>query len=391
MTPMKRPSCRRSGGVNVARPAIVFHHTCRAWAGRDGCAKARVFDRLAVSPRLKGPVLRPVRRASGLLALLPALVACLVLAAARPAAQTDLDQVMRKVLASRDENWKKLQQYVLDESERIEVHGPAQIPIWGERREFSWFIRDGFFVRSPVSVNGVTISEAERRKAEDDYLRQAKAHDQVRGTGPGRAASPVTVAPVPTPTTPTPTPGDVPGLLAQRRAPGFIEAAYFLRFRFEEGSYAFVGHETLDGNDVLRIEYYPTHLFSHSTNKQARARGAGTETRDEDLDAAIERMMNKVSLVTLWVEPKTYQIVKYTFDNVNMDFLPAAWLLRVTDARASMTMSQAFKAVWLPKNVDMLFGAMLAMGSYDVRYHLDFHDYKEAKTSGRIIGGGGRP
>jgi hypothetical protein len=328
---------------------------------------------------------RPLRSSAGLFALVVALGGALALAAPHPSAQTDLDEVMRKVLAGRDENWKKLQQYVLDESERLEVHGPAQVPVWGERRDYSWFIREGFFVRSPVAVNGVTISEAERRKAEDDYLRQAKRHDQARGSGPGRAASPVTVVPVPSPTQ---TPPDVPGLLAQRRAPGFIEAAYFLRFRFEEGSYAFVGHETLDGHDVLRIEYYPTQLFSHSTTKQARARGAGTETRDEDLDAAIERMMNKVSLVTLWVEPKTYQIVKYTFDNVNMDFLPAAWLVRVTDAKASMTMSQAFPTVWLPKNVDMLFGAMLAMGSYDVRYHLDFHDYKEAKTSGRIIGGG---
>ncbi len=82
---------------------------------------------------------------------------------------------MRQVLASRDENWKKLQQYILEESERIDVHGPSQMPIGGERREHTWFIRDGFFVRSPVSVNGVTISEAERRTAEDDYLRHAKA------------------------------------------------------------------------------------------------------------------------------------------------------------------------------------------------------------------------
>ena len=39
--------------------------------------------------------------------------------------------------------------------------------------------------------------------------------------------------------------------------------------------------------------------------------------------------MNKVSLVTLWVEPKAHQIVKYTFDNVSFDFLPGAWLVRV--------------------------------------------------------------
>src|SRR5579863_1718926 len=335
-------------------------------------------------------------------------LACAALRAAPPPPQADLDDFMRQVLASRDENWKKLQQYILEESERIDVRGPSAAPIWGERREYSWFIRDGFFVRSPISVNGVTISEAERRTAEDDYLRHAKARDRARAGGPDRAAAaapspaapPPTVPPSPPPsaappqtaappsppltTTPPVPPTDVSGLLAERRPPAFIEAAYFLRFRFDEGTYAFVGRESIDGEDVLRIEYYPAHLFSHDTTKQARSRQNGTETRDEDLDAAVERMLNKVSLVTLWVEPKTHQIVKYTFDNVNFDFLPAAWLVRVTDGRASMTMSQAFKNVWLPKNVDMVFGAMIAVGSFDARYHLDFHDYKEATTTGRI-------
>ena len=80
------------------------------------------------------------------------------------------------------------------------------------------------------------------------------------------------------------------------------------------------------------------------------------------LEAAMERMMNKVSLVTIWVEPKSHQIVKYTFDNVNFDFLPAAWLVRIDDLKASMTMSQPFKDVWLPKDVDMFFSAMIAIG-----------------------------
>ena len=45
-------------------------------------------------------------------------------------------------------------------------------------------------------------------------------------------------------------------------------------------------------------------------------------------DAAMQRLMNKVSLVTLWVEPKAHQIVKYTFANLPFDFLPGAWLMR---------------------------------------------------------------
>jgi hypothetical protein len=65
-----------------------------------------------------------------------------------------------------------------------------------------------------------------------------------------------------------------------------------------------------------------------------------------------------------------------------------------------MTMGQPFKHsqrlpaasdVWLPNDVEIFFGAMLAIGSFDVRYRLDYHDYREATTSARIKRVGGRP
>src|SRR5471032_601979 len=98
-------------------------------------------------------------------------------------AQTDLDAFMRQVVARRDDNWKKLQQYVLDEREQLELRGPTRAPIWGERRDYTWYIRDGFFVRSPLKFNGATIGEAERKKYEADYLEQAKARDRRSGRG----------------------------------------------------------------------------------------------------------------------------------------------------------------------------------------------------------------
>jgi hypothetical protein len=157
---------------------------------------------------------------------------------------------------------------------------------------------------------------------------------------------------------------------------------------------------------MLKVEYYPARLFSHEQDKLrqrqqqppqqsqkppdppsgAKAKPIKSD-RDQQASAQIEKMMNKVSLITLWIEPKAYQIVKYTFDNVNMDFLPAAWLMRMDDLKASMTMSQPFKDVWLPQNVDMYFSAMFAVGLVDVHYKLDYHDYREASTSSRIKGG----
>ena len=89
-------------------------------------------------------------------ALVLSLAAGLLAVPARVSTQTDLDAFMKQVVAKRDDNWKKLQQYILDEREAMEMRGPDRTPMWGEHREYTWFIREGFFVRSPLKFNGVT-------------------------------------------------------------------------------------------------------------------------------------------------------------------------------------------------------------------------------------------
>src|SRR3990167_9646069 len=111
---------------------------------------------------------------------MPALAIALLLcalagSAAGPSAgpvQSDLDRFMEQVLARRDDNWTKLQQYVLEEREAFDLTGPGGFPLYGLRKEYAWFIKQGVFVRSPVKANGVTISEADRRKAEAEWLRR---------------------------------------------------------------------------------------------------------------------------------------------------------------------------------------------------------------------------
>ncbi len=308
--------------------------------------------------------------------LLPALLAAACLGAA-PLAQTDLDAFMGEVLAHRDQNWKKLQQYVLDEREQIEVRGPGRVPIWGERRDYTWYIRDGFFVRSPVKFNGVEISEPERHAFEASYLKQQQARDKRSRARAAEAAGADAAKDQPLGAI-----SDVDGLIRQTREPQFISSAYFLRFKFEQGKYALVGRETLDGREVLRIEYYPTRMFGGSD----RRRREGHQTNDDDRarDAQFQRLMNKVSLVTLWVEPKAHQIVKYTFDNVGFDFFPAQWLVKIDDLKASMTMTQPFPDVWLPNGLELAMTGTLAIGQFDMRYSLDYHDYRQPDVTSKV-------
>ena len=325
-------------------------------------------------PVERGTIQTSLLRLSAVLLFLCAAVAVLS-PAATLRAETDLDAFMRQVLARRDDNWKKLQQYVLDEREQIELRGPNLQPIWGDRREYTWYIRDGFFVRSPVKFNGVEIGDAERRKYEAEFLRRAEERErrgQFQPAAPAQAPAPGASS--------TDTPGDVDGLLKQVREPQFVSSAYFLRFRFEEGTYALVGRETLDGIDVMRVEYYPSNLFS---DRQRRRMARDHNPRDPR-DAEIQRMMNKVALVTLWVEPTAHQIVKYTFDNVDFDFLPVQWFVRIGTVRATMTMTRPFPDVWLPRDLEFLVDAQVATGRFDIRWGVEYRDYRQADVTSKF-------
>ena len=326
-------------------------------------------------------------------ALLVALAAAGTALAAAPAVpQTDLDAFMNKVLARRDENWKKLQQYILDERAEVSLRGPTGIPVWGDKREYTWFIREGYFIRSPVKANGVEISEADRRKAEDSYLRRVKEREK-REAARERRKKGETEPPAPEePTT-------LDAFVAQNAQPEFVDSAYFMKFKFEQGHYALAGREPFEGGrEVLRIEYYPSKLYMEEEDPDRKKREeerqkqrGGKPDKGREYGATVERLMNKVALITLWVEPTSQQIVKYVFDNVNFDFFPGAWLLRVDELKAAMEMSQPFKDkdIWLPKTIDFAFSAMLAVGPIHGRYHVDYHDFREATTAGRIKKTGG--
>ena len=149
---------------------------------------------------------------------------------------------------------------------------------------------------------------------------------------------------------------------------------------------------------MLRIEYYPTRMFNDEPDhdkddkgdkpdkKQDGKKKAQKEpsARERKQEEDINRKMNKTALVTLWVDPAEYQIVKYTFDNVWMDFLPGAWLVRVDDIRASMTMGQPFPGVWLPREMNVHAGVSLATGPFEAGYARKFTNYKLAEVKSII-------
>jgi len=324
--------------------------------------------------------------------------------------QSDLEGFMKQVLSRRDENWKKLQQYTLEEDEVFQISALNGRKIYGFKREYSWFPNDaGLFVRSPISADGVKVPEEDRRKAEAAWVNQEAGREKARerraqqGTSqdprsqdsesksPGDTAVSVNKDAEGTHVTvdsDKPLPG-LDDLVKSNAEPRFVSSAYFMKFRFDEGSYAFAGREKLLGRDVYKIEYYPHQLFRDSPEKRERdreRRKAQGKDPDKDPDDKIERKMDKVSMVTLWIEPKDHQILQYEFSNIDFDFLPGRALVRLDDLHAAMKMREAFPSVWLPDKINMAFGMSVALGDVAARYDVKYHDYKlaEVKTKLRV-------
>lgn len=290
-------------------------------------------------------------------------------AAAAAAQGGDLDAFMEKVLARREVNRKTLNDYVLDEVEAFEILGPARTRLHRTRREFTWYVRDGMHVRSPVRFNGVGVGPEARDEYERKWIAREKSRRERRGS--------VDVSPDGVEVS---TPGGIP------TEPRFVSEAYFMDFKFEPGNYLLAGRETFEGHDVLRVEYYPTRLFSDDDKKapDEMKKKPREGRRERELEDDIERRMNKTALVTLWIDPAEHQIVKYTFDNVWLDFLPGAWLVRVDDMRASMTMGQPFPGIWLPRDIRIHAGLTLANGSFEAGYDRTFSEYREADVKTTI-------
>ena len=313
---------------------------------------------------------------------------------AAPPQTTDLDRFMATALLRRDTDRKTLSDYVLDEVETFEVLGPGQVPFARMRYEYTWYVRDGMHVRSPVKINGVPIGESDRRAYEDRWVKSEEGRRKFRTEREAKreeAGKPPAMS--------------VPSI----NEPRFISESYFMDFKFEPGNYYLAGKEALDGHEVLKIDYLPSKLFNEDPTEDAEVRKSEAESKDKDkdkdakqkekkpdkrsakeqekekkADEDIDRKMNKSSQVTLWVDPASHQIVKYTFDNVWMDFLPAGWLVKIDDLRASMQMGQPFPGVWLPRNLSIHAGISIALGPMELSYKREFSNYRKADVTSKI-------
>lgn len=259
-----------------------------------------------------------------------------------PAARAgnEIDRLVQAAFDSRQAaEWRRLGDFVLRETLAVAIDAPHRSPLAGFRRtrEYEWFVRDGWAIRSPVRVDGVVVGEERRRGYERDWRRAERR----------RRASPDAGDPGP--------------------EPGFVtDFHYFLDWDLEPGDCYFVGREAAMGRDAVRLECYPTGSLP------------------EEAANRLDRGIRKSSMLTLWIDAEARRIVRYSFANSGLDFLPLRWLARADGFLAALEMAPV-GGVWMPARMDLSARITTARGELDVTVTQRFFEYREAETGARLI------
>jgi hypothetical protein len=246
--------------------------------------------------------------------------------AASPA--NDLDAFMAKVLRKRAIDKDRLQDYICSEKEEFEIRGENIAALESFRREYVWFVRDGYLVRSPVRINGVKVSAEEQKAGEDEWIKNQK----------------------------------------QGKRGYNLDRESFFGFRFEPGRYLYAGEQQFEGRKALAIDYCPR------IDKNRRP-----EMKDN-----IANALEKSILVSMLIIPDEHQIVQMTFDNVSLDFLPARWLMRLNDIKASLIMDKPLGDVWLPREVTAHGSLSTANMDLAMKYSRQFFSYRKTDVKVKL-------
>jgi hypothetical protein len=91
----------------------------------------------------------------------------------------ELDALISDVLSRSELNLDALRDYVFNETETYYQQSNNERPI-GFRCEYAWIVRDGYLVRSPVSINGVEVVGKEREASEEEWIKEQKEQGKIR-------------------------------------------------------------------------------------------------------------------------------------------------------------------------------------------------------------------
>jgi hypothetical protein len=211
------------------------------------------------------------------------------------------------------------------------------------KKSYDWFVRDGVFVRSPKSINGVAISPSQRAAAEEKWLKEKGKDEKAKGLldyyfeliNDHWAA-------------------------IEKHPPYYKFKPSEIYYPFVSGRFIYMGEKIIENHNVAEIIYQPT--YEEIIPNKASRRILGSR-----LDP-----FRSINLV-FHIIPEMHRIVKLTegFESIPIEALTIIH---------SMTMAEWDKNIWLPKKFSFLFycngGCTEERGR--MYYTREYHSFKKA-------------
>ena len=272
---------------------------------------------------------------------------------------------------------------------------PGRIPFARMRYEYTWYVRDGMHVRSPLKFNGVPIGEIRAARLRGALGQERgrppqvphRAREQARagrqGAGDGRA-------------------------LDQRAAlhlrvllPGLqVRARQLLPRRQGDARRPRGAEDRLPADAAVQRRQRPRPTTSDSAttrsatgarrtrrsprrrpdtrSSEAAGQGEGARRGHRSQD---EQVLAGHAVGRSGVAPDRQIHVRQRV--ARLPARRAGWC-KVDDLRASMQMGQPFPGVWLPHNISIHAGVSLALGPMELTYKREFSNYRKADVSSKI-------
>jgi hypothetical protein len=270
----------------------------------------------------------------------------------------ELDDLMAKVYQKSELDLENLRDYVFNETEVMEStlsQGLTQFldrPPVPFRHEYAWAVRDGYFVRSPVLINGKKVSADEQKAYEEKWIKAQQKAEKWKNSLYYFVDSMLDWFVTP--------------------ADEVAKGKFYSVFTAKPTIYQYAGEQLFEGRKVAVVKYaadYPKKKVDYSS-----------------LSPTLQVQETDTELVTLFLSPEEHQLVGMT---VHRKFEQRAVVVNSTlDTDVSMAMDKSADHIWLPKRFsyrsDYKWASKDHNETMSASYVKEFHSYSKSNAKAKF-------
>ena len=240
----------------------------------------------------------------------------------------DIGLFMGKVIENRDRLRGLLTHYSHYEKEDVLMVDQDGRTVFGYRGIYRWtFLEDGIPVRVPQELNGKKLSEEDKEKHRQRWL---KAMEDEK----------------------------------DRRKRFKDNRDLFLNAPFDPENYFFAGFEALDGRHLVKVENVPR----------------SAEKAENEMDKILQG-----ASVLMWIDPDTFQIIRLEMSHLNLEVFSALKLfVHIEEASLQLNMKDFNEEIWLPSDLSFQASVKTFENVLSLQYKTTYYDYGKFTVSSEI-------